>query len=106
MLTTLALMSAPFLTNPAFDDLTIQPKGAVEAKLDYYPVPINVSDVKPAGIKKEPHYKAKPQYGTIKVGNGPKSTFIIALDEPKDSDFKIYIDKNQNGDLTDDGDGA
>ncbi len=102
MISTIALYAATMLT----DDLTIQPKGAVEAKLGYFPVPITVGDAKPAGIKKEPMYKAKPQYGTIKVGNGPKSTFIIVLDEPKGSDFKIYIDKNQNGDLTDDGDGA
>ena len=102
MLTSLAILAA---LSPKFDDLTLDPKGAVTARLGYFPVPINISNKKPAGIKKEPTYKATPQYGTIKMGNGPKSTYIVALDEPKGGEFKIYIDKNQNGDLTDDGDG-
>ena len=88
--------------------LTLDPNGAVAARLGYYPVPITVSDKKPNGIKitKEPNYRAKPLYGVITLGNGPKSKFVFALDEPKEGDFKIYIDKNQNGDLTDDGDGS
>ena len=106
MLTTLALLTTTSLVTPKLDDLTLEPKGAVTARLGYFPVPITISATKPSQIKKEPKYKSTPQYGTIKVGNGPKSIFVIALDEPKGSDFKIYIDKNQDGDLTNDGDGA
>jgi len=77
-----------------------------KARLGYMPVPIALSDVKPAGIKKEPKYLGTPRYGSIHLGNGPKSTYYIAFDEPATGDWKIYIDKNRNGDLTDDGDGA
>lgn len=106
MLTPLILASSMAMAGQKADKLTIDPKGAVAAKLGYYPVPIQVSDQKPASIKKEPTYRATPKYGIIKVGDGPKSEFAFALDEPSDADFKIYIDKNHNGDLTDDGDGA
>jgi peroxiredoxin len=106
MLSTFALLAATSLATPLKDDLTIDPKGAVTAKLGYFPVPITLTDQKPSQIKKEPTYKGKPKYGTITLGNGPKSVYAIALDEPEGGEYKIYIDKNQDGDLTNDGDGA
>jgi thiol-disulfide isomerase/thioredoxin len=84
---------------------TLEPKGAVTAKLGYYPVPVPPLADKPAQVKKEPAYRAKPTYGILRVGDGPKNDFVVAFDEPADADWKVYIDKNRNGDLTDDGDG-
>lgn len=84
--------------------LSIEPGSKI--RIGYMPVQIAFTDTKPAGITKEPTYKGKPKYGTIHLGNGPKSTYNLAFDEPAEGDWKVYIDKNQNGDLTDDGDGA
>lgn len=84
----------------------LDPMGTGKARLGYYPVKVDLTTTKPDGITKEPAYRATPKYGVIHVGNGPKSTFCFAVDEPKDADWKIYLDKNGNGDLTDDGDGA
>jgi len=98
-----SVLSAAFAQSSS---LTLSEKGAVKARLGYFPVQIKLTDAKPKQVTKEPQYRAKPQYGIIHLGNGPKSDFVFALDEPKDADFKIYIDKNRNGDLTDDGDGA
>lgn len=106
MLPSLIIFSSLLGTAQKPNSLTLDPQGAVTAKLGYFPVQIATTDTKPSQIKKEPTYRAKPKYGTIKLGNGPKSTFVIALDEPSNADYKIYIDKNQNGDLTDDGDGS
>ncbi|HTQ11402.1 MAG TPA: TlpA disulfide reductase family protein [Fimbriimonadaceae bacterium] len=86
--------------------LSLRLDGAVKAKLPYYPVPITLSETKPAGIRREPAYRTTPRYGTIRLGDGPRNTYFVAVDEPDKGDWKIYIDKNQNGDLTDDGDGA
>ncbi|MBS1724284.1 MAG: TlpA family protein disulfide reductase [Armatimonadetes bacterium] len=86
--------------------LSLDPKGAVTARLGYYPIRVDLAAAKPSNVTKEPAYRTTPKYGLIKVGNGPKATTVIAVDEPADQDWKIYIDKNQNGDLTDDGDGA
>jgi peroxiredoxin len=86
--------------------LSLEDTGAVTARLGYMPVQIQLSDKKPSKVTKEPTYRATPQYAIIKVGNGPKSDHVIALDEPKDQDWKIYIDFNNNGNLTDDGTGA
>lgn len=84
----------------------LDPTGVTTSRLGYYPVPVPLSDTRPAGVKKEPTYRATPKYGEIHLGNGPNSTYVFAVDEPADADFKIYLDKNHNGDLTDDGDGA
>ncbi|MBS1715218.1 MAG: TlpA family protein disulfide reductase [Armatimonadetes bacterium] len=102
MLTTLLALTAV----AAPQDFKLEPMGAVTAKLGYYPIQIKLSDKKPSNITKEPTYRTAPKYGVVRLGNGPKGSAVIALDEPKDADWKIYVDKNGNGDLTDDGDGA
>jgi thiol-disulfide isomerase/thioredoxin len=91
---------------PVPEDLVIRPKGAVEGGMPPYAISIPVGSKKPKQIKREPAYRGIPKYGTIKQGNGPKNTFTFALDEPRDAEFKIFVDKNQDGDLTNDGDGA
>lgn len=106
MISSLAILAATSLSFQKSGELTIQPKGAVEARLGYMPVPIELSPKKPIQVKREPAYRATPKYGTITVGNGPKSVFVFAVDEPADADYKIYIDRNRDGDLTNDGDGA
>jgi thiol-disulfide isomerase/thioredoxin len=60
---------------------------------------------KPAAIRKEPAYKGTPKYGAIQLGNGPRSVTYFAVDEPKGETGLLYVDLNQNGDLTDDGSG-
>lgn len=87
-------------------DLTLEPQGALKAGMGYYPTRVALAAEKPAGVKKEPAYRTAPKYGTVRLGNDPSSTYVIAVDEPEDADFKIYLDANRNGDLTDDGEGA
>ena len=87
-------------------ELKLEPRAATEARLGFFPIRLPLSAARPAGIIKEPVYRATPKYATLHLGNGPKSTYFIALDEPTTGDYKIYFDKNRNGDLTDDGDGA
>lgn len=85
--------------------LQLDPKGTALARVGYYPVRIALSPQKPAGVKKEPAYIGQPKYGTFRVGNGPRSTIVLAVDEPENGEWRIYVDANANGDLTDDGDG-
>ena len=40
------------------------------------------------------------------VGTGPKAAHLVALDEPENQPWRLYIDRNANGDLTDDGGNA
>ena len=74
--------------------------------MGYMPASVQLVEVKPAAIHKEPAYKGKPKYGAFVVGNGPKSFTYFAVDEPENGPGKIYVDRNQNGDLTDDGAGG
>jgi thiol-disulfide isomerase/thioredoxin len=78
-------------------------KASATYKLGYRPMANPLSSDKPFLISKEPTYKGKVQYGTIRIGNGPRALHSVALDATSDSDWKLYFDANANGDLTDDG---
>lgn len=61
-------------------------------------------DQKPAGIVREPDYRGSiRKYGTMKLGTTGKNTFLFALDITPGGYAALYFDKNQNGDLADDG---
>lgn len=93
---------------PVTVDLAVDPQ-ALNLEADqrlgvpFYPSSVKLVDEKPLGVVKEPAYRGKPQYGAIRLGNGPRSTIYFAVDEVKGEAGRIYIDANANGDLTDDG---
>lgn len=101
-----ALLSATPVSAQSAAKFTLDPQGTKSARVGYMPVPVKLSDTKPAGIKKEPTYVGTPKYGTFQVGNGPKSTHFLALDEPEGGTWKIYVDLKGDGDLTSSGDGS
>jgi thiol-disulfide isomerase/thioredoxin len=74
------------------------------SRMGYMPTSISLAEAKPAGVIKEPAYKGKPRYGLLRIGNGLKSDTLVALDVT-DNGSRLYIDTNQNGDLSDDGTG-
>ena len=78
-------------------------KAAATYKLGYRPMANPLTDDRPSSIRKEPTYTGKVQYGTIRIGNGPRAMHTIVLDTLSDSEWKFYFDSNANGDLTDDG---
>jgi thiol-disulfide isomerase/thioredoxin len=68
-----------------------------------------VSQTRPEGLVKEPVYLGTPYYGIVQVGNGPRAATVFVMDyapNERREDNRLYIDRNQNGDLTDDGDGV
>ncbi len=69
----------------------------------YIPNSVELVDTKPKAIKTEPTYRGKPHYGAFCIGNGPNCVTYFAVDEPKGQKGKLYLDFNQNGDLSDDG---
>ena len=74
------------------------------SRMGYMPTPASLVAAKPAGVIKEPVYTGTPRYGILRFGNGPKSDTLVALDVTDDGS-RLYIDSNQNGDLSDDGTG-
>ena len=56
-------------------------------------------------IKKEPRYQSKnPIYGKLVLGNSPaKQNIAVVVDETDGQSPRLYVDANNNGDLTDDG---
>lgn len=75
------------------------------SKMGFMPKQFLVVDTKPAGITKVPARMRQPKYGAFRIGNGPRSVTYFVVDEPPKKNGKFYVDLNQNGDLTDDGDG-
>jgi thiol-disulfide isomerase/thioredoxin len=66
-----------------------------------FPRRVDLTSQKPAIVVKEPRYAGAPRYATITAGTGPKSDFVVAFDDVADGP-KLYLDADQDGDLTDD----
>jgi thiol-disulfide isomerase/thioredoxin len=97
------------LSEPVKVRLTLNPTALNMEKLKvsrmgYVPAAMKLGAARPAGVTKEPEYAGTPQYGILRVGNGPKSDTLVAVDV-LDAGSRLYIDTNQNGDLSDDGTG-
>lgn len=75
------------------------------SRMGYRPANYRLVAERPAAVVKEPEYQGVPLYGCVRVGNGPKNSTLLVVDEPETGRGRIYVDFNQNGDFTDDGPG-
>ena len=76
-------------------------KMTVAARSGFHP---KLSDRPPNVIVKEPKYEGHSQkYGKLILGTRKNKTYHFVLDIKKGSHPMLYFDRNQNGDLTDDG---
>jgi thiol-disulfide isomerase/thioredoxin len=66
-----------------------------------YPVSLKLSSRKPSRLSVEPAYAGSPLYGTITAGSGSQPAFDVVVDDALAGE-KIYLDANQDGDLTND----
>lgn len=84
---------------------TLEMESDAMAIVNYYvPRRIILEDFPKEKNLKLPEFKsAQPKFGTLILGNSSDSLITLALDESKSEGFSfIYIDKNNNEDLTDD----
>lgn len=66
--------------------------------------PVRLTTDRPRGVTREPVYQgASRRYGFIRLGNTDNNVFFFALDLVNGPHPVLYLDRNQNGDLTDDG---
>jgi thiol-disulfide isomerase/thioredoxin len=81
-------------------------KGSRMTGTMYMPNGVTLSETKPSLVTSEPAYRGVPQYGVLRLGNGPHSDHVIAIDAPTDgSDAKIYFDAIGDGNLRTGGSG-
>jgi peroxiredoxin len=68
-------------------------------------VPVSFVEKSTLMLKEEPNYQSnKPVYGQVVIGNSPtKQNIAVVIDEAEDKSPRIYIDANNNLNLTDDG---
>jgi thiol-disulfide isomerase/thioredoxin len=73
----------------------------------YRPMRITLSDQPGEALHKEPKYGVgKPLYGAMQLGDGKDCVVTVVVDEPEDGPSRVYIDRNNDEDLTNDGNGA
>ena len=73
----------------------------------YRPIRITLSDRPSEELNEEPEYRArKPLYGTMRLGDGEDRFITIVVDEREGGAERVYIDRNNDEDLTNDGEGA
>jgi tetratricopeptide (TPR) repeat protein len=76
-------------------------KMTVAARSGFHP---KLSDTPPVVIVREPKYEGSSQkYGKLILGTRKNRTYHFVLDNKQGSHPVLYFDRNQNGDLTDDG---
>jgi thiol-disulfide isomerase/thioredoxin len=76
----------------------------ISASVGYYrPLRVELSAVKPDGIKTPPADLSAPLFGKMQLGpvEAPANYYII-LDEPDGKPSRLFVDANANGDFTDD----
>lgn len=82
--------------------------GALWGQLPFYNTEVPLTPEQPAAITKAPPANGRLIFGKITLGTGPRADYAVAVDQEPEGQFdlrRIYIDANQNGDLTDDGEG-
>ncbi len=76
----------------------------------YRPMRAALTDTPAEALAAEPAYTGTPRYGALTVGNGEDSTFVFAIDSWLDENNAlqalIYLDADNDEDLTNNGDGA
>src|SRR5437762_1813089 len=97
MITTLAMIAIAGLGG---DDVSMKfvGKGAMQKVGGHVPIQAEMND-KAGFVKKAPEGLEAPKYGTIKIG---KNSWGFILDEPEAKPAKLYVDTNNDGDLTND----
>ena len=89
---------------PVTADLKLDARAAVRTPVPYIPLTVALSSDKPAAVRKVPAVEGL-RYGTVKVGDGPNAEYALAFSTSGASDYRVYLDANRNGDLTDDPEG-
>ncbi len=96
----LAIAGATRADQVFIGNLETSETGGVHAPIS---VKLTLSTEKPKGILKEPNYRYKPLYGSVKLGDAKENETFIVLDAGEKSPRpSLFVDVNNNGDLTDD----
>lgn len=79
--------------------------GTTDTVLYYIPQRMGLSSTPRERNLRLPAFPALPRFGTLVVGSAIDSLITIAIEEIPRGPRKIYIDRNNDGDLTNDGTG-
>ena len=103
---------------PKIDASTVDTKKAVTVKLqpmDFNQgvsanysrsIPIYLQEKPEQPLKAEPKYMSRPLYGTLHLGDAPDNAITVVLDQGNGNSPRIYIDRNRDRNLTNDGPGT
>ena len=84
----------------SIDPLLLNCKNTFRYGASYHVTHLEFSAARPKSVRHEPKYRTVPRYTVLRLGNGPCSEHVVALDEPKGAEARVYIDLDGDGDLT------
>lgn len=90
-------------------EVRLVPHERIQGSLVNYhrPSSVELSQVPPVKLKAEPMYRSnQPLYACLRLGDADDNQVCVVLDEPEEGSPRLYIDRNNDRDLTNDGDGA
>ena len=89
----------------SFETVLVVETDAMSVVNYYYPRAVQLQKARPQQILHFPAFvSTSPKYGALRLGSGADSEITIMLDEQPDGGMPLlYVDKNNNEDLTDDG---
>jgi len=105
LLGALIIFAVFFFDRDEFTAVLAMESDAMSVVNYYYPQRIVLQDAPLEANLKLPRLNASPKFGALVLGNGADSLVSLVLDETEASSL-LYIDKNNNEDLADDGDGG
>jgi thiol-disulfide isomerase/thioredoxin len=88
--------------------IRLEPRqGVMGSLVNYYrPLRIALAAEPQEELSAEPEYASeKPLYGAMRLGDGPDTLVTLVVDEAEGETPRIYVDRNNDEDLTNDGDG-
>ena len=95
-------LATPMLAQETYH-FTWQSSGVHDRDLSQRPAAVMLRHEAPEGLKKAPVGVQAPLYGSIKLGPpDAQATFILVVDAPDGQLTRLFMDRNGNGDLTDD----
>jgi len=107
LLVILAPSTRPCEPNAEQQPVVVKPQPNQDIRLVNWnsAIPVVVLGEEPADpLKAEPKYASKKRlYGSIQLGAGPNNRIALVVDEAEGQPPRIYIDRNNDKDLTNDG---
>src|SRR5262245_17996708 len=82
--------------------LTLAPRDGMALIGYYQPQRLELSETKPETLEEMPPDVTAPRFGVLPIAGPQGAVYHVGVDEPEGKPYRLFVDANGNGDLTDD----